>query len=1223
MIDHYCCFNCPKFDKNTQHKLGDICQDCGEPYGFPLTNYPRSIGRYDIVKAIDRGFYSVTYKVTTGNFKDKFYALKVIPKHIYKLFKKDFKKECELHRQIISAGSQFIVGIDDYFDVPSIKFGKIKLDCHVAVLEFIEGKSIEKIIEQNIPIKAESYAQIALDLFSLLIDLKANNSRHNDLHVGNIMIQDLKAGGLRHGQINPAIRAVAIDMNSSVSSGDAYMEDRARDIQMVCRIIRTLCNNVYLNPDDRNDLSYRSANKLMEISHELDTKVIDYRQRDFHELIETIKTEFDDSQHKNQPWDKPFRIRHVDELYNAQSIQPWHINNLFVDPSNKWFNQISGIGPQIITGMRGCGKTILLKSLWIHARAVKQSASETKETIIKRISKDGFLGIYVSASRLLDLMGKETEIDPFSALFVGYLKSSLECIKHISDLDSTLIIENYYKHISALVSEIFPKESSLKFVLSDSQLNMALERIQYSLSNGEKTHIITGSPLYLFEKLTNLLKKIFIKWNNHHICFLLDDVSTRYIPVDLIKKLISQLLIQSEDFSFKITSESHTIAAILYSPGSIEKARVGRDYSIFDLGHEVKSAIHDYDSKNSDEFVEGILIKRLVSIPKYSNDPELYPKKLLGDKYLIDIARTIATATKTSRLKKQVYAGFTALKKLCVGDISDIINIYEKFVLKYRDAPLSSQTQHEVYKDFCNIRLYDLKRQKPEIIKYALGFAEASHELLVESYKNNPERVRQYNSIYVRFTMKKEEDQKFCLATINDMIDAGIFVPSGLTFRSKTHDTNPLLQFSLTYRKLFGLSNYIGLSESDRFELSGANLKEWLKHPEKCKLILKKNLSKIENTEELEEIKAKNILIPTPPQKTKAIKEKDFEQLRLGFERKDLKPIKFDLYKDMLPKVDITSSQKFFAKTSINQLLLGLGFEDRAYESITRYAKVISPKKIILVKYKKPGLSKKILQLIKNEFPNTDIEEQKYDQVRDAFEPSKGNILIDVSGLSKALIFNTIRKSIMNRSNVSICHTEAESYFPTDQEVLRATNAYKNKEPYEFFDAVNGIFGGEKPPFKEINLLETNVDESRSRVLIAFARPKNERLYHILDNREYDKIEIITPIKDKSPRSGAARIAIELISKKYNNTNITEFDSNDLDNLLPFLAEKYQEYYADLNYNVEIALTGSKRQTIAAAILSTFCKFSKVWYIKPHDIDPKRFSKGVGVTNFIRVNSKK
>ena len=49
-------------------------------------------------------------------------------------------------------------------------------------------------------------------------------------------------------------------------------------------------------------------------------------------------------------------------------------------------------------------------------------------------------------------------------------------------------------------------------------------------------------------------------------------------------------------------------------------------------------------------------------------------------------------------------------------------------------------------------------------------------------------------------------------------------------------------QFKLTYRKIYGLVNFIGLAERDRFELSGQDLEEWLAEPSKGKEILLRNL---------------------------------------------------------------------------------------------------------------------------------------------------------------------------------------------------------------------------------------------------------------------------------------------------------------------------------------------------------------------------------------------
>ena len=74
------------------------------------------------------------------------------------------------------------------------------------------------------------------------------------------------------------------------------------------------------------------------------------------------------------------------------------------------------------------------------------------------------------------------------------------------------------------------------------------------------------------------------------------------------------------------------------------------------------------------------------------------------------------------------------------------------------------------------------------------------------------------------------------------IIDAGVFVFAGGSTvpRTKTRDSNPTQQFKLTYRKIYGLVNFIGLAERDRFELSGADLEEWLSEP--SKEILLRNL---------------------------------------------------------------------------------------------------------------------------------------------------------------------------------------------------------------------------------------------------------------------------------------------------------------------------------------------------------------------------------------------
>jgi hypothetical protein len=103
--------------------------------------------------------------------------------------------------------------------------------------------------------------------------------------------------------------------------------------------------------------------------------------------------------HSWRSWRQPLTLASFGSAYNALTLEPWHVPALLIDPAGTWLNQISTPGPQIITGMRGCGKTMLLRALQFHARA-SQARGESAEAVVGRISADGYMGLFVSAQRL-------------------------------------------------------------------------------------------------------------------------------------------------------------------------------------------------------------------------------------------------------------------------------------------------------------------------------------------------------------------------------------------------------------------------------------------------------------------------------------------------------------------------------------------------------------------------------------------------------------------------------------------------------------------------------------------------------------------------------------------------------------------------------------------------------------------------------------------------------
>ncbi|MBL8483474.1 MAG: hypothetical protein JNJ60_14850 [Rhodocyclaceae bacterium] len=97
-----------------------------------------------------------------------------------------------------------------------------------------------------------------------------------------------------------------------------------------------------------------------------------------------------------------------------------------------------------------------------------------------------------------------------------------------------------------------------------------------------------------------------------------------------------------------------------------------------------------------------------------------------------------------------------------------------------------------------------------------------------------------------------------------------------------------------------------------------------------------------------------------------------------------------------------------------------------------------------------------------------------------------------------------------------------------------------------------------------------------------------------------------------TPRARVATYAAEFICQNYPNASVTRIDSDDLLGLVEYLDDQYLDIYGSGGANLELGLTGSKMQAVAAAILSSMRKVSQAWYLSPKRFDEKRFSSGVG-----------
>lgn len=1220
-MEKYSCFCCPSKDHSLKN-LEDLCPTCGLSYDFPLKYFPTKIAGITIKRALARGFYGATFIGETTPFGNRkvLKAIKIVPVDLYSHHGKDFRNECDEHLQLAENSNHF-VKIDQsiFFENTEIEFTNgVKVKCHIIGLEYIDGVTLKEYISTQETIPARAIAQIAIDLIHILDELRKNQKFHNDLHQGNIMIEQLPSSKKRSDAIDENIRAVAIDLGSlhqNTKSNDD--SKRIGDLHQVATCLNFLSRKITDNSANYNEKEWRLGFLLGEKADFLKPSIPHQKQITFQNIVSEIE---ETVYSQTNPWQQELKLKSFDDAVNAQSLRPWYIPSLIVDKNNNWLNRISVREPQVITGMRGCGKTMLLRALEFHARLQSQNEKEKENAklILDRLKEEGYLGLYVSCVKLLEFNSHVNKdkieiFEPYSKLFIAYCIQAIYAIRHFKDNYGTEIVRrDYFKGIASTISTLVRNSSELENVTSDYDLEIKLKKYLNSLSDGQNIYTISVHPKIAFPQIAESIRKSSEVLSSFFIHFLLDDLSTRYLDDKNILKLLSALIFQDENCAFKFTTEAQTLEMVIMAPGNTSQAVIGRDYKTFDLGSEVNKIVHERPHEGK-EFIEEILSRRARY---HAFHPKNYqPSTILGDTTLTSIAEDIVRKEKASS-KKGIYYGISALTAVCVGDLGDVITLYEQIIRNSAGVtsyPVKKEIQNQCFLELCHSRLFDLNRRDTRWLDFIESFAEASHHLLLQSAvkksKGKRERLRQYTAIFIDITVG---DKKKQVKQVRELIDAGIFNFQGGPAASRTNrqGNKPQQQFKLIFRKLYGVSKHIGLSSADRFELSGKALADWLENPKKGKKILISNLNPLtedELNEKIEEKYSPEGLVQNAPVPNST-------QLLLFSEQKEQKEsLDYSFILNKAPKI-----KKVKGKIEVDILITGLGFEDATLASAKELIKY-NPKKIILIEFDEKGKGKEIREVIKKAGLKK-VQVIKLAAIRESKIDLTGNILCDITGLPKSVIFDVVHQSLSVNKHMYFSITEPELLYPLDKDIKKVLSKKDSHDTSHLLNEVAKLLKGESGGYQMINLLPHYTNISDPRVLFSFASAKHERLYNLLDTREYEKINIVVP-DGKSPRAELASIAADFALRKYNNATIHKIGEQDIIRTLEQLVKDYYTYFIVNNFPFEIALTGSKYQTVAAAIFCSAFKVSQCWYVKPKKWDVENFSEGSGSTLIYRVEN--
>lgn len=278
-------------------------------------------------------------------------------------------------------------------------------------------------------------------------------------------------------------------------------------------------------------------------------------------------------------------------------------------------------------------------------------------------------------------------------------------------------------------------------------------------------------------------------------------------------------------------------------------------------------------------------------------------------------------------------------------------------------------------------------------------------------------------------------------------------------------------------------------------------------------------------------------------------------------------------------------------------LLLAAGFEDRARAaavSLEKRSNLVRSYAVVLdyedLQTNEPNRSK-IIKGLKKSFDIVDVialPEAEKALCLCKERSMKGDILlVDISGMSRTLIFQVLNYFVLSNIPFHIVYTEAEKYYPSKNFYRRLKSVYEKGETsllneYQRLEQSEVIYSYDC----EVDLpieFRGKPEPGRSSVLITFLTFKRSRLQTILRAFEFSGRILIVgePVREDLRWR---RELLELINHDLIKNGPTEIKT--LFTLDPFLISKnLEEYLEDQTLrksNIYLAPLGSKMQTVGA-----------------------------------------